>query len=113
MAEFQTVMKEKERMCNNYKLCYYCPLCKLSISYMLECEQLIVYHYDEVEDIIMKWVKENPVQTNADKFKEVFGLEVIDIRCPLYWTDFCQKVEYCIECKYKEFWKQEYKKPNK
>lgn len=64
-------------------------------------------HAQEVEEIIMKWAKENHVQSNADKFREVFGADV-DENCSCIFN--CGN-NVCSKCKYKDFWNQEYKEP--
>lgn len=65
---------------------------------------------EEAEKIIMNWAKEHPVKTNADKFKEVFGVEVDNygscngIKCQKEYID-------CRNCECNEFWSKEYIQP--
>lgn len=73
MAEFKEVLKQKDRLCKNISCdeCgFYCGNNKRDIS----CGDFIIMYPEEAEKIIMDWAKENPPQTNADKFKEVFGI---------------------------------------
>ena len=64
--------EEAERMCKNYKSCNdSCPAygnygCKLK-PYALDFDP------DEVVRIVEEWSKAHPIQTNAQKFEEVFG----------------------------------------
>ena len=60
----------------------------------------------------MKWAKENPIKTNADKFKEVFGIKPNKAKCPfLDSTEECSKHNLCVHCALNDFWNQEYKEP--
>lgn len=108
MAEFTEVMKRKERMCDAF-LCDKCPLNKYKNYNSNTCANFIIDEPQQAEEIIMKWAKEHPIKTNADKFKEVFGFTPnIDI-CPFCslgdgFSSLC-----CIECRYRYFWMQEYK----
>ena len=61
---------EKRRMCNVMSSCDECPLNENAKEY--SCE-----YFDDIEeavDIVETWSKENPIITNGDKFKEVFGI---------------------------------------
>ena len=66
--------------------------------------------YKSIE-IVENWAKEHPIKTNADKFKEVFGVE----RLPLYSCDTNAKCEDCgyytgSGCNANHmFWNAEYK----
>ena len=65
-------IKERNRMCKAHKykdsLCSCRPSCPAS---KISCNQLSFID-DALIDIVEKWSKENPVKTNAMKFKEVF-----------------------------------------
>lgn len=77
MAEFQKVLKEKERICDRYV----CDLCPLGKSHKLQseyCSRWVVAYPKQAESIIMKWAQENPLVTNRMKFREVFGFEFTD-----------------------------------
>lgn len=66
VAEFVRV---HQRMCDNYDLCRGCPMdgkCN-------PCTEAVYKDPQGVVEIVEKWAKEHPVQTNWDKFKEVFG----------------------------------------
>lgn len=74
MAEFKTVMKEHDRMCHSFSCdCKDCPLGKQ--RGIFTCLRWIFDHPYESEELIMKWAKENPMKTNGDKFKEIFGFD--------------------------------------
>lgn len=112
MAEFKEVIKQKERICDyvNGK----CTNCYLWECSERTCVSFIMEHPQEAEEIIMKWASENPVQTNADKFKEVFGVELDEVEiaeatnaCILK----CGETKYCEECVKYNFWNKEYKAP--
>lgn len=66
--------------------------------------------FDMIE-VVEKWVKKHPIVTNADKFKEVFGLDMAPIHS-------CVSSKSCEDCEYtydgkcavsKLFWNAEYK----
>lgn len=106
MAEFIEVMKQKERMCEKYNKnnCAYCPL---EDFVQINCDAEIKANPQEAEEIIMKWAEEHKAQTNAGKFKEVFGLD--------FKLTGCDGIECptgnCNDCEYKNFWEREYKEP--
>jgi len=69
-------------------------------------------------EFVEQWAKDHPILTNAEKYKEVFGVEPKDVfgefMCPRYagfLTVECKGVR-CKECKDK-FWNAEYKEPAK
>ena len=109
MAEFVEVMKYRKRMCAMYRnhSCRICPIYDVKEG---TCANFLIENTQEAEEIIMKWAKENPIKTNADKFKEVFGVDIYKepthnctgIRCG---------INECEECKYNGFWNKEYKEP--
>ena len=66
------------------------------------------------EQKLQAWVEKHPLITNRDKAKEVFGIEINDasrrhdcagITCP-------NTVHNCTECKYLNFWNEEYHEPS-
>ena len=75
MAEFQMVIRERNRMCKANK-CVGCPLF-VAIGNDF-CDNWPYKHPLEAEKIIMEWAKKNPLMTNRMKFKEVFGFEFTD-----------------------------------
>lgn len=67
-------------------------------------------------EIVEQWAEQHPIVTNADKFKEVFGLEPIQISSCINFK------EKCGDCKYYDgsacdadnrFWNAEYKEQTK
>lgn len=115
MAEFTEVMKQRERMCDFFQteegICRAnCPFSDKKSGAYDDCNRWIMEHYEEAEEIIMKWAEEHPLKTNADKFKEVFGdiarIEECNFIGCVDWTGDCTK------CKYHNFWKAEYKEPS-
>lgn len=106
MAEFQEVMKQRNRMCESYVGCMDCALCDINNGENIDCSAFCIKHPQRAEEIIMKWAEENRVQTNADKFKEVFGIKLLDDLCNNISCD----VE-CDECDLHIFCQQEYKEP--
>ena len=109
MAEFREVMMAAKRMCNSMTLCAKCPLDDGDSCITFDTTR--EYFNETVESKVMQWNKEHPVKTNADRFKEVFGVDVFSgtqhgcagIACPL--------THKCSECEYKDFWNKEYVKP--
>lgn len=120
MAEFTEIIKEKERMCEYYGLyCVFdeingktlkCPIKELEyFTDSDDCSTLIFEHPEEAEKIILKWAKEHPFKTNADKFKEVFGYDIYintinqcdGLRCP-------DGNIRCDRCLIKGFWNRRY-----
>ena len=108
MADFVEVLKHKRRMCYCRK-CSECPMSTMNNGEYVSCDIFMSKHPENAEEIIMEWAKENPAKTNADKFKEVFGVDIYytnehrcsGIQCPNY--------SVCDKCEYKNFWEQEYK----
>ena len=82
MAEFQKVMRERQRMCSSYSTC-----CQCNISAFLNdiCAVWIMKNPEEAERIVMQWAAEHPIKTNQDKFKEVFGYNSF-AECPAGWS---------------------------
>lgn len=105
MAEFVEVMKQKERLCKSIEDCTQCVMSCDYNGIGCNCIEFFRLHPKEAEEIIMKWVKEHPLMTNADKFKEVFGFR--PDKCP---TTFCN-TQKCAVCDGYRFWVQEYKEP--
>ena len=73
----------------------------------------------ETIEIVEKWSKDHPTMSNADKFKEVFGVEPRDsecedhLICPRHagFTNVRCDLQYnCNDCK-QSFWYSEYKAP--
>ena len=114
MAEFNEVMRQKDRIHEYYDKgknggCCKCPLSAKNNDTNYSCINFLEKHPEEAEKIIMDWAKEYPIVTNADKFEEVFGFKPSYIGCPLYTTDECK--HWCERCLYRNFWRQEWKDP--
>lgn len=112
MAEFREVINAMNRMCASFPhTCKGCPLNDIKEN---TCATTIKHSPEEVEKRIMQWAKEHPVKTNADKFKEVFGVEINHSYsdCIFKYTSVCKDISYCV-CEYADFWEQEYKEPGK
>lgn len=113
MAEFVEVIKQKSRMCNPKNMtCYQCELSASKNGSHVLCEEFMRHYPEKYEKVIMDWAKEHPIKTNADKFKEVFGFEVmsegkkcIGIECD--YNRFGEIVP-CKECSKYHFWEKEY-----
>ena len=69
-------------------------------------------HTFEMLEKLEEWVKEHPMVTYADKYKEVFGVDMSD-RCPeLPLGIKCPTVTMTCEMCKKKYWGAEYKNPN-
>lgn len=110
MAEFQEVMKHRNRICEYYARCIGCPLSIETNGTEYGCVDFEMKCPQQAEEIIMKWAEEHPVQTNADKFKEVFGIDVNNNICVFIYEGYCP-IEGCKKCDKYNFWQQEYKEP--
>lgn len=71
MAEFQTVIKERMRMCKESGVCNDCPLSANKRKQALHCPGFMFDFPEEAEKIIMQWASEHPIMTNGKKFEEV------------------------------------------
>jgi hypothetical protein len=80
MAEFQTVIKERERMCNSFLGCMRCPLAKWQLG-IAGCRDRTFDNPAEAERIIIQWAAEHPLVTNGAKFEEIFGVPFWAISC--------------------------------
>ena len=78
MAEFQKIIKERERMCNAHGIrCEGCPLSRIRRKSETICTLFMIKDPEEAEEILMKWAAENPFKTNGAKFREVFGYDFV------------------------------------
>lgn len=96
------IIHKGEKTCRGVG-CVNCPLGKVCNT-----GEKIFRAYDAIE-IVESWAKENPIVTNADKFKEVFGFEPLPIQSCVN-SQKCENCEYycdydAINC----FWDKEYK----
>lgn len=75
MAEFQTVIKERERMCKAHgNSCEGCPISRINRKSEALCTLFMIKNPEEAEEIILQWAKEHSPVTNGKKFKEIFGV---------------------------------------
>ena len=54
--------------------------------------------------------------TNAEKFKEVFGLTISEYApdpCHMMTEGYCESNSVCTDCEAFKFWKKKYKEPKK
>lgn len=56
----------------------------------------VKFHVYEAIETVENWAKEHQIKTNADKFKEMFGVEAPMSRC-------IKNDEFCSDCEYYEF----------
>lgn len=59
MAEFQEVIRQKNRMCQSV-LCCKCDIYLMCGQELSECPQFISNNPKKAEEVIMAWAKENP-----------------------------------------------------
>ena len=57
-AEFTTVAKERDRMCEHHQFCIYCPLGELGGGSL--CSESILRRPEIAEKIIMEWAAAHP-----------------------------------------------------
>lgn len=100
-------LKEKNRLCDKYTTCVSgCPIIKT-------CNRLRDKGNEETVAIVEKWSKEHSIITNADKFKEVFGIEINSFGNANFIqivTNSDSQTIKAIQC-LDEFWDEPYKKP--
>lgn len=98
------------RMCKFYKNCNDCALAKTTAM----CQVFIEEHPDKANEIILKWIKEHPVETRQDRFLKMFpnawldGDGIMDLCPKRIDTNYTHKNNQCIdvdcdECK-KAYW---------
>lgn len=73
----------------------------------------LFHAYDAIEivETVENWAKQHHVVTNADKFREVFGMEKLPFYSCIYTNKNCEDCEYFIGmgCKpNSSFWNAEY-----
>lgn len=71
--------------------------------------------YEAIE-VVENWAKENPIKTNADKFREVFGMEKLPFYSCIYHNAECRDCEHFtgMGCKANSgFWDTEYNEKTK
>lgn len=98
-------LKEINRMCEKYEICYDCPL--------ESCRTLKRYNPEKLVAMVEKWSKENIWKTRQQIFLEKYPKvkmydDIIDI-CPKTIEGggcYNHTIDDCYECK-KEYWKEE------
>lgn len=73
MIDALKFLNEKARMCESYYSCDVCPFTKAGGRPMPMCPEWVNENPEQAVRIVEEWSKAHPIQTNADKFKEVFG----------------------------------------
>lgn len=111
MADFVEVMKIRDRMCESIERCHDCPINTFKNGKAISCESFSKKYPEQAQEILLKWNKEHPIKTNADKFEEVFGHKVDNNECPLIGNSECFHNKSCSGCPNKDFWKKRYKEP--
>lgn len=101
-------LKEAQRLCEQSRHCsMVCPLyerCIFDFKYEDESSKETWERIEKAVAIIEQWSKEHPVQTNAQKFEEVFGFHPADFK-----TLFCFNKSY--DGKKLIWWDDPYKEP--
>ena len=67
-------------MCDSYLGCAGCPTKMKKDNDNLTCGDFVHSNPSKAVEVIEKWVKEHLTTTNADKFKEVFGRNMVGWR---------------------------------
>lgn len=64
------------RMCTKVGECSKCPIDRANDNgahmWTGSCDNFIMTHRDEANEIILKWCEEHPVKTRQDKFLEIY-----------------------------------------
>ena len=76
MAEFQTVIRERKRMCKKIGDCNKCQISFHNNKTESFCITFMIESPAEAERNIMQWASEHPLVTNRKKFEEVFGFNI-------------------------------------
>lgn len=78
--EFKEFAKHYIRMCKSCEnSCLDCPIRSefdIEIDSTNNCEEVSIKNYEKAEIIVQRWADEHPLVTNADKFKEIFGIDI-------------------------------------
>lgn len=109
---FIEVAQARGRICDRFYCSVHCPIHPGNNKRGIKCLDFFLSYPKEAEEIIMKWAKEHPAKTLADKFEETFGFKVqndcMGRRCPdgYYGVRTGKCPDYCENY---SFWQQEYK----
>lgn len=96
-------LKEKRRMCESYGFnsCRRCELNENKNGKQISCGGFVCQYPEEAVAIVEQWLKENPLETNRDKFFELFpyaptyrNYPMNVMPCDLGW---CTESE-CMRC---------------
>lgn len=60
MAEFQEVIKQRQRMCRSQEICLKCPIYTNQHDKEIDCKEFLFSNPDSVEKIVMQWASANP-----------------------------------------------------
>lgn len=74
--EFKEFSKAMKRMCRSLdcKDCHMETLTKHNT--LASCYTIAMNNPEEADEIVSKWASEHPLKTNAERIKEVFGLDI-------------------------------------
>lgn len=89
--------------------CHDCPL----FNKICNCDSPIYYAH-EAADVVEEWAKQHPIETNADKFRELFGVQPPINVCVNKMG--CGNCEYCSDgrCNVRNsFWNSPYEEKRK
>ena len=81
--EFLEFNKQMSRLCNSYHQCEGRPFESNGICPPILEESEI----PNFEQIVEQWVKEHPIVTNGDKFREVFGCDIQNFEYSHDWLN--------------------------
>lgn len=82
-------LREKQRMCHSISLCGDCP-------FDANCNTTEKNNPEKAEELVEEWANKNPMVTNDDKFKEVFGISAKDI-----WAMSVPELNNWLKAEYK------------
>ena len=96
MAEYVEVMRQKKRMCDSYKNCKACPISESPDKKRehLLCTDFMYAHPDIAEELIMKWVSENP-ESKYPTWREWHKAEFPDAGSEIAPCHFMPRSECC------------------
>lgn len=104
MMDAVEYFKEQKRMCANYNYCNECPLAeKMESDGFNYCTAWQRLYPEEAVRIVEEWSKAHPIQTNGQKFVEVFGFE------PTTWNKMGEDIHDFITDP--QWWHEPYEAP--
>lgn len=111
MIDALEFMKVVRRICSTHE-CYDCPLDNNSLCAFGMYENQSDEYFKGLVDAVIAWKENHPVQTNADKFREVFGVDPIAsdeharYMCPPAKVQGCCESGTCDVCE--SWWDKPY-----